>query len=107
MGIDTEGVYYLSGPITGRDSLAVMEHFSRVEQKLVEIGCTVINPIKNPHRNSWEEYMRDGITNLMLCDYIVLLDDWSMSRGAVIERNLAADLGIKVITEKDVMNGIH
>jgi len=53
----------------------------------------------NKHDMSWLNYIKVDIISLMGCNAIYMLDNWTNSKGAKIERKLAIDLGYKVIYE--------
>ena len=91
---------YISGQITGIESDAPLL-FAEAELQLIERGFDVVNPmtIEHKHDLSWINYMRVDITELMKCKAIYMLDNWTNSKGAEIERRLAIDLGMKIIYE--------
>lgn len=51
-------------------------------------GVTGVSP------TTWEDYMRRDIRWLLECDAILMLPQWSNSKGAIIEAQLADALGI-------------
>ena len=89
---------YISGQITGKEEEAKRE-FKNIELELLSDGYDVINPfdLNHNHNKTWLEYMRVDIIALMGCDYICMIDGWEKSRGAIIEKELAEKLGIKVL----------
>ena len=87
---------YISGPITGREHQEVMDHFSKMHNILEKKGFDVYNPTLNPKRGTWEDYMRDGIVQLMKCDSIMMLQGWSKSKGATLEKYIAEQLGMSI-----------
>ncbi len=90
---------FLSGQISTRKYTEAKNHFERVEIDLTKRGKFVINPAENIKRDSWKDYMRDSIRQLVGCEAVVMLDGWQESKGATIERNLALELGIPVYYE--------
>lgn len=90
---------YIAGKITGLPEEQYTAKFERAEKELIELGLHPISPIKLPHQHSksWEDYMREGIRALMLCDQVYALANWEDSNGAIIEVNLALSLGMNVI----------
>ena len=89
---------YVSGPMTGIKNLNI-EAFEIAEKRLLEIGYDVVNPHKvceNVEPKTWNACMRADIKALMDCDEIYLLAGYSQSRGAMIERDLAKKLGMRV-----------
>lgn len=89
---------YIAGKISGIEDYAYAL-FEEAEQKFVKKGYQVVNPMKLPHNHDkkWESYMKDCIFELVGCDLIHPLPNWSDSKGAKIEMALAKELGIKII----------
>ena len=91
---------YISGRITGLKKTEYEKLFNDAELMLSE-NYIVINPIKiQPLIETWQGFMRADIIELMKCDTIYMLSNWRKSKGAKIKRNLAIDLGYKVIYQK-------
>jgi len=86
---------YISGPMTGLPDANYPE-FNRVAAQLRELGYTVLNPAENPKRDTWAEYMRLAIAQLVQCDEIHMLRGWKQSRGARMEHGIARELGLVV-----------
>ena len=93
---------YISGPITGRHLDDAKKHFNSVH-KFLEKDWDVYNPILNPERNTWAEYMRDAIAQLVKCDYVIMLNGWCASKGACLEYTIAKQIGIEVVYEIDML----
>jgi hypothetical protein len=93
---------YISGPISGYDLAERKEAFASAANRFRRQGYYVVNPmeIQLPKDASWSDYMRADIRALMDCDIIYMLSGWHASRGATIERNLAEELGMKVMLER-------
>ena len=93
---------YISGPISGYDLAERKETFERAAKRFMMQGYLVSNPFNSgvPATASWEEHMKADIAMLMQCDIIYMLSGWHTSRGATIERNLAEEVGIKVMQER-------
>lgn len=89
---------YISGKITGLEEHEAFQMFDEVDTELTIKGFEVVNPmtIEHNHDKSWLNYMKTDIKALMECDAIYMLPNWTTSRGAKIERQLAIDLGMKV-----------
>lgn len=77
--------------------------FNALADSLRQEGMSVENPAENPVCDSWEDDMKQSITQLMKCNAIVMLDRWDKSRGANIEFDLALKLGMLVICESDLL----
>lgn len=93
---------YISGPISGYDLAERKEAFEKAATRFRKQGYLVSNPFDSgvPDSASWQEHMKADIVMLMQCDIIYMMKDWQCSRGATLERNLAEELGIKVMLEK-------
>lgn len=87
---------YIAGPMTGLPE-SNYPAFNAAAAKLRALGHEVQNPAENPKRDSWADYMRLGVAQLVQCDCIVLLPGWSESKGALIERQLAQVLQMDVV----------
>ena len=92
---------YLSGPISlggtaSPEQIAIYKSRFRVMAELIYAeGNLALSPLKN-EANSWGEYMRKAITQMMNADSVLMLPDWRLSNGAVIEHNLALAIGIPI-----------
>jgi len=99
---------YISGPVSGMPEL---NHpaFRRVEKMLFAADCEVENPINNQRplffdlkedaMELWQYQMRKAVSQLTLCDSIVMLNGWEKSKGATIELWLAHMLGLVLYNE--------
>lgn len=99
---------YISGQITGLEPQEAQERFEGAEYLLENIGLTPINPLKNglPFNSSWEEHLVKDIEMLMSCNAIMLLGNWGNSKGARIEKQIAEEMGLKVLHE-EVLNEVQ
>lgn len=90
---------YLAGPMSGLP-LSNYPAFDAAAAQLRAQGFEVENPAENqrPACGTWLGYMRLSIQQIARCEALVMLPDWEKSRGATIERRLAADLGLPVLT---------
>lgn len=84
---------YIAGPMTGLPEFNYPAFFAAAEV-LEERGYEPLNPATAPVCDSWEGYMRHGITQLMQADAVFLLDGYHNSQGARIESALAEKLSI-------------
>ena len=91
---------YLSGRITGTTDF--QQRFSEAEQELINQGHEVVNPVNLPHDHDkrWHSYMKECLKSMLDCDAIYMLKNWHSSKGAIIEKTLAYQLGIQIINEK-------
>lgn len=85
---------YLSGKMTG---LPLMNYpaFHAEAARLRELGYEVENPAENPQQDSWAAYMKQSCAQMLTCDAIAVLPNWSLSKGARIEVQLAAQCGME------------
>lgn len=93
---------YVSGPMTGIHELN-FPAFHQATARLRATGLDVINPAELDEGDSgpakqWHEYLRRDIAVLVTCDAIALLPGWEGSRGARLEKHIADELGMKVIS---------
>ena len=89
---------YISGKVTGIENKAY-ELFEQAEIKLKNSGYLVCNPMKinhDYHDKSWESYMKLAIKNMLDCDEIYMLKNYTSSKGALLELAIAKELGIKI-----------
>jgi hypothetical protein len=84
---------YLAGPMTGHPDFNYPA-FNAEAARLRALGLTVSNPAENPIEETWQDYMRTAVAQLVKCDVVALLPGWEKSRGARIENGLAVSLGI-------------
>lgn len=94
---------YLAGPMSGLPGLNYAA-FNAEAARLRALGFVVANPAENPDPacKSWEGYMRLAIAQLITCDMVALLPNWSQSKGATIEYRLGCDLGLEVKSASEV-----
>lgn len=94
---------YIAGPISlgGACSEAEIAAFSEVfyaeEKRLRAHGYEVLNPCRTEPQNSWEDYMRHGLTSVCRADVVAVLPRWIESRGAMLEAFVARQLSIPVV----------
>jgi len=93
---------YISGAISGLPLNLVIDKFKKAEDELFSKGHEVINPLNNniDKNASWLDHMRADIKMLLDCDAIYMLVGWPDSKGAMIEYQLAQNLGLKVFFQK-------
>lgn len=92
---------YISGAIAHYDLQERKEAFGQAERFLSLKGFDPVNPFKNglPEEAHRREHMRADIALLLGCDYIYMLKDWELSKGAKLELDVASSCGIKVLFE--------
>jgi hypothetical protein len=93
---------YLSGAITGQSNCK--EYFSKYE---AELRCKGVSDIFNPAATTWpqdvkwETCLKYDLKTLVDCDCVVLLPNWSLSRGVQLEIYVAKNLGIRIVEFND------
>jgi len=95
---------YISGKITGLNMQVAEHYFETVENELLKAGHQPINPCKIlPYHpdHDWKRYMIADIEALMSCDAILMLDNWTDSKGAKIEHAIAEKLGLQLYYSKN------
>jgi hypothetical protein len=92
---------YIAGPMTGLPNYNYPA-FHAAAAKLRAMGYLVENPAENAKQNSWAAYMRLAVSQMLGCDFVVMLPSWQKSRGATIEYNLASDLGLMILMLDEV-----
>lgn len=86
------------GQVTGLPRKDVVSKFDRAEQKLLERGHEVINPVNLvPSNETWEKAMRLCLESILKVDAVCILEDWHRSSGAKIEYMVASALQLKEI----------
>ena len=92
---------YISGAITNNPNAKAQ--FDKAKKTLVELNKNYypISPMDLPHYHDqkWSSYMREDIKALMDCQGIYLIEGWTTSKGARIEKALAQSLDFKIIYE--------
>lgn len=99
---------YLSGPMTGHTDLN-FPSFTEAAQRLRAAGMHVISPHEHQEDGPpkpWTFYLRKDLRLLLECDTIIMLTGWRNSRGAVLERHVAAELGMTIRELADVYHDL-
>ena len=99
---------YLSGKMTGLQDFG-KEHFDNAEKTLKELNpdCIIFNPIKISKQIAnrlnkeiedieYHTFLKEDLKILLECDEVLMLENWQDSNGAIIEHNLAKDVGIEI-----------
>ena len=88
---------YIAGPMTGYPELN-FPAFRAEATALRAVGLEVVNPaeINVDPSAGWSACMRADIAQLVTCDRIHLLPDWSCSKGASLEHQIGRALGLLV-----------
>lgn len=97
---------YIAGKITGVKNYN-KDEFYCMEACLLSRDIPVFNPLRNSfeiakkrgvpiEQLSREEIIRINIKELLQCSNIIMLRGWDNSRGAILEREIAEETGIRV-----------
>ncbi|MCW5319666.1 DUF4406 domain-containing protein [Verminephrobacter aporrectodeae subsp. tuberculatae] len=94
---------YISGPMMGLPG-SNFPAFHAEADRLRNLGYTVLNPAEiNPNSpTNLCGCMRRGLTALLTCDTLALLDGWQRSHEAHLEMHVAHRVGIEIVVAKDV-----
>jgi hypothetical protein len=90
---------YISGQITGLDIRVAENAFEYMANKLALAGFEAVNPmtvLPYDPKYTWHDYMAEDLKVLLYCDGILMLDNWTNSKGAKIELAVAQGLGLPV-----------
>lgn len=89
---------YIAGPMTGLPELN-FPAFHRAAANLRASGYDVVNPaeINSDPAKGWHACMRSDIAALVTCEAIALLPGFEKSKGAKLERHIAAQLEMREI----------
>ncbi len=90
---------YIAGPMTGQANFNY-DAFNTCAAELREAGYEVINPAENfggRQDLTWETYLREGVRQVTLVDFIVVLPGWEFSKGANLEVHIARTLKIPIV----------
>lgn len=94
---------YIAGKITGCENYK--ENFSRLEKRLLKMGCKVMNPTVLPEGFEHKEYLKVCFAMIDVCDTLCFLDNWGDSPGAIQEFNYAfKKKGKHFMQESDLQN---
>jgi hypothetical protein len=93
---------YISGKITGLDTLEAARKFQDAEHYLIMNydNIEIVNPMRKvPHKKekTWEQYMIEDISLLFGCDTIYMLDNWESSKGARVECSIAKEMSKNIL----------
>lgn len=94
---------YIAGKVTGLDRDQTIQKFAWACQEVQNIGFCTMNPMEivGDTNSTWRDAMRICLRAFLSCDAILLLPDALQSKGALIEYQLAKDMGIRVFNSLD------
>lgn len=106
----SQDMVYISGKISGLDEEVYLKEFSAIENRLMQAGYKVINPVKElkpladklkqegvSEIELWNVLMKEAIKLLLKCNKICLLHNWNESAGSNLEVEIANGLDYSFI----------
>lgn len=87
---------YISGPMTGYEAFN-SDAFNVAEKQLASLGHEVLNPARHPVCDTWADYLRLDLIDVVTADALAVLPGWEASRGARLEVHVAHALGMTVL----------
>lgn len=90
---------YIAGKVTGLHRTEVERNFNTLKEYFTGIGYHVISPIDivvDPDTD-WKTAMKICINALLDCDYIYLMNNARLSKGARLEFLIAKEFEIQII----------
>jgi hypothetical protein len=96
---------YISGKITGLHIEVARELFNQGAATMKSLGHIPINPMElvpDDPNMTWEDYMRRDIKILLDCHAIYMLPNWTQSKGAQMEHDIAKKLRMEVFYHNHV-----
>ena len=102
---------FIAGPMRGYENYN-FKKFDHTEKFLRQLGFDVVNPARISRKFKEAEVNSDiAVYNKMVdmqqdaertCNAILLLDGWQWSKGAALEVQTAAALGMQFLLEADI-----
>ena len=102
-------IVYISGPMEGCENHNITS-FQKMENYLSSKGYSVVNPFdilvderfKTSEKETRRDYMRKDIREITFCSSIMMLNGWSRSHGAQLERTVAIEMGLGIMYEDEL-----
>jgi hypothetical protein len=88
---------YIAGPMTGLPDYN-LDAFAIAATRLRACGYDARNPGSRGviEGYTWRDYIRDGLSLLLFCEAVAVLDGWEQSKGATLEVHVARSLALPV-----------
>ncbi len=89
---------YIAGKVTGEPIAECTLKFGTAQKQIEAHGYAAVNPLSvvNDWHTTWEQAMRKCIKALADCDAILLLPDYHLSKGAMMEQVIASDFKMPI-----------
>lgn len=96
---------FIAGKISGLDLKEVKERFEGAENLIESIGLEPISPLKNGINSEvLDPHFYRDVELLLTCNAILLLDNWTESSGARIEKFIAEERGMILMYESIIFS---
>lgn len=89
---------YISGKITGLFNYA--ENFREVEAQLKADRHVVLTPLMTPLGLEYDDYMKLAYAMIDVADAVIMLDNWTESKGAMLEYDYAKEWGKPIYNQR-------
>ena len=91
---------YIAGKVSGENFQEATLKFAQAQQEIEALG-QVVNPLEivNDGNASWIDAMKLCIRILVDCDAVLLLPDYSSSKGALLEKRIALQLELTIFKD--------
>lgn len=104
-------ILYIAGPMSGLPD-SNYPAFNAAAAVLRAAGHTVLNPAENPappegHPDPWQYYMRMSLKQIADAEALYMLDGWTISKGATLEFNIAAEMKIPAYYQWEVIKSCN
>lgn len=94
--------FYISGKVTGIPPAAAFTFFNEAENLLKSMGLECVNPLNLINNDeNWYDAMKICIRELLDCNAILMLHNYSDSKGALTELVVAKNLDYKILFMPD------
>lgn len=88
---------YIAGKVTGLPLEDVQKNFQQGEQVAKSMWYYPVVPVYHiPDDEPWDKAMRTALKLMLDCDAVLLLNNYSTSRGALIEVMVAESINMPV-----------
>ncbi len=90
---------YIAGKIGNLPEEVYKKNFEIAKLEVLALGYEPVSPVDLPHDHShtWNDYMKEDITEMLKCDAIYALRNWKQSPGATIEVSIGLSVGLDII----------
>jgi hypothetical protein len=92
---------YIAGKISDLPETEWRANFEQAKVEVLAMGYEPVSPVDldHCHDNSWLNCVRVDLTAMLTCNILFAQHNWSVSKGATIEVELARSLGLIIIEQ--------